>query len=83
MAETKKALLDKAIADLAADLKEAVRKIDSDPLPTTKYNYGRYLNLISVVSNGDRKVATIIVAALLAAGANANGVAAAYKIIKG
>jgi hypothetical protein len=75
--------LDSMIADLAKDLRPIVQQIDSDPLKTTKHNYGRYMNLIASIAKGNKQSAQIVVAALLDAGANRDGVAAAYKIIAG
>jgi hypothetical protein len=75
--------LDSMIADLAKDLRPIVQQIDSDPFKTTKHNYGRYMNLILSIAKGNKQSAQIVVAALLDAGANRDGVAAAYKIIAG
>ena len=74
-----RAKLDAFIESLANDLRPAVKAIEASP-KTTKDHYGRYLALFSTMSDGDRRKGKLICAALLVAGANHNGVAAAYKI---
>ena len=71
------------IAELTADLRPIVDTIEADPVPVTKWNYGRYLDLLTTLCKGDKTKLTIVTSALLDAGANADGLAAAYKIYKG
>ena len=77
-----KSKLDVMIAELAQDLREHVAKIEKKPA-TTQNHYGDYLGLIGSIANGNKNVAKIVVSALLEAGANHTGVAAAYKIMVG
>lgn len=71
----------KALVDgLAEDFKFTVAKIEGG-IKTTKDNYGSYMNLISTLSKGDSNVAHVISLALIKAGANANGVGSAMRIL--
>jgi hypothetical protein len=70
--------LDTLVAALAKDLRSAVAAIEADPLPSTRGNYGKYLDIMSVVSKGDRAVAGVIRLALIEAGANPRSVADAF-----
>lgn len=66
------------IADLAADFRPLVAKIESS-IATTQNHYGRYGALLSSLSKGDKTVAGVIFLALQAAGANAQGLRDAFK----
>ena len=61
------------IEGLATDLAPEVKNIEAG-IATTQHNYGRYGGLISNLSNGNAKMAKIIAAALIKAGANTVGV---------
>jgi hypothetical protein len=61
------------INDLAGDFKELVTTIEAKP-ETTQHHYGDYGGVISQFSHGKPGVAKIIAAALIKAGANADGV---------
>ncbi len=71
--------LDAVIAELAADLKDMVSKIESSPA-TTQNHYGCYGALISRVANGNKNIANVVALALIKAGANRVGVANAVKL---
>lgn len=74
--------LNALINGLAEDCKPAVAQIEAG-IKTTKDNYGPYMNLISMLSKGDAKVANLISLALIKAGANTNGVASAMRVLHG
>ena len=79
--EEKKAKLKQLITDLADDLKPEVVKIEAK-LATTQHHYGNYMAFISAIAR-DKSTATIIAAALVEAGANAQGVASAMRVSYG
>lgn len=66
------------VTDLANDFKDTVKAIESG-IKTTKDNYGRYGQLLSQLSKGNRKHAEIYALAMIEAGANRNGVLSALK----
>lgn len=66
------------VTDLANDFKDTVKAIESG-IETTKDNYGRYGQLLSQLSKGNRKHAEIYALAMIEAGANRNGVLSALK----
>ena len=66
------------IADLAADFRPVVQEIEAS-LATTRNHYGRYGQLLSGLSKGDKTVANVLFLAFEAAGANAQGLRDAYK----
>ena len=66
------------IADLAADFRPVVKEIEAS-MATTRNHYGRYGQLLSGLSKGDKVVANVLFLALGAAGANAQGLRDAYK----
>ena len=66
------------IKELANDFSETVKAIEKG-LKTTQNNYGRYGQLLSGLSKGNRKHAEIYALALIEAGANAMGVKNALK----
>ena len=72
---TKRASL---IADLAADFRPIVQEIEAS-MATTKNHYGRYGQLLSSLSKGNKVVASVLFLAFEAAGANAQGLRDAYK----
>ena len=69
---------ERLIKDLANDFLEPVKAIESG-IKTTKNNYGRYGQLLSSLSKGNRKHAEIYALAMLEAGANYQGVKDALK----
>jgi hypothetical protein len=66
------------IKDLANDFKDTVNAIESG-IKTTKDNYGRYGQLLSQLSKGNRNHAEIYALAIIEAGANRNGVLNALR----
>ena len=76
MALSKKEL-DTAIFDLSNDLREVVSEIESG-IKTTQNHYGRYTSLIHLAEDNNGK--RLIALALVVAGADKRGVAAAMKI---
>tara|TARA_R110000822_G_scaffold37178_1_gene104212 strand:+ start:846 stop:1091 length:246 start_codon:yes stop_codon:yes gene_type:complete len=68
----------KLIKELANDFSETVKTIEKG-LKTTQNNYGRYGQLLSMLSKGNRKHAEIYALALIEAGANIIGVKNALK----
>lgn len=73
-AETVKALI--------VEVTPAVEELEQEKFPTTKDNYGSYLALLSGHSLNRTKL-MVLAYALIKAGANKNGVAAAFKICSG
>ena len=71
--------LDAMVADLALDLKAPVATIESGP-QITQNHYGRYLTLLATLAKGDRRMTFVVALALVAAGANREGVASAVKL---
>ena len=73
----------KLVKDLANDLKPEVDKIESK-LETTQNHYGDYMALLGILCK-DKPVnyAKTIGVALMAAGANVNGVRSAVKVLYG
>ena len=67
-------------ANLAAELRPEVQKIEAQPYQSTKGNYGLYLSLLS---NHDPQVAGVLASALILAGANRGGVMSALQIVRG
>lgn len=67
-----------AISGLAEDFKEAVQQIEGSQ-ELTKDHYSDYLVILNSVS--DKKTAIYVMFALVQAGANANGVGSAFKIL--
>ena len=78
--EASEAKVDKLVAELAADFKPVVEKIESG-IKTTQNNYGRYMALLSQLGAGDKNKSGIMALALIKAGANRNGVGSAYKLL--
>jgi hypothetical protein len=66
------------IKDLATDFLDTVKAIESG-IKTTKNNYGRYGQILSSLSKGNRQHAEIYALAMLEAGANRQGVMDALK----
>ena len=67
------------IADLANDFLETVKAIEKG-VKTTQNHYGKYGQLLSVLSKGNRKHAEIYAVALMEAGANKSGVKSALQV---
>jgi len=65
---------------LASDLKSEVAKIESG-IKTTQNNYGKYMNLISMLSKGNKNMAIILAMAFKKAGANVLGVNSAMRVL--
>ncbi len=75
--------LEQLINDLVPDLVPMVEIIESDRLFTTKDHYGDYLNLLIKLCSGPQDpMLQVVAGALLQAGANADGMASAYRIYK-
>ncbi len=70
--------LNEIVEDLASDLRGAVSEIEGS-VKTTQDNYGRYLEII-VGSADDDDTRRLIALALLAAGANRDGVRSAIRL---
>jgi len=71
----------KAVVDMAAELKETVKEIESR-FETTQNRYGDYLALISKL-NERKPMPMFWGLCLIVAGANSAGVRAAVKLITG
>ena len=67
------------ITDLANDFLETVKAIEKG-VKTTQNHYGKYGQLLSVLSKGNRKHAEIYAFALMEAGANKSGVKSALQV---
>lgn len=72
--------LTQLINSLADDVKPEVQRIETK-LATTQNHYGDYMTLISTASNGNRQIGKVLSLALVKAGANAQGVASALKVL--
>lgn len=74
--------VDRAILTLSQDpdIQAIVRGIESDPIPLTKNNYGRYGELLSTLSKGQRPMAYVIAQAFVRCGANEDGVADGFRL---
>ncbi len=70
----------KLVDSLADDMRGVVQSIEGNKLPTTQYNYGDYLHLISEGSKGNAKMKVVIALALQQAGANTLGVVHALRL---
>jgi hypothetical protein len=68
------------ISSLAADFQPIVAEIEKGT-KTTQNNYGRYMSLLSTLSDGNRGKANLFALALTEAGANRMGVASAMQIL--
>jgi hypothetical protein len=66
------------IKDLATDFLDTVKAIESG-IKTTRNNYGRYGQILSSLSKGNRQHAEIYALAMMEAGANRQGVIDALK----
>jgi hypothetical protein len=62
------------------DVKELVKHVESDSIPTTRHNYGRYMTFITTMCHGSENMGYIIGLALIQAGANRQGVTDALKV---
>tara|TARA_R100001082_G_C4265068_1_gene117214 strand:+ start:92 stop:343 length:252 start_codon:yes stop_codon:yes gene_type:complete len=67
-------------ANLAAELRPEVQKIEAQPYQSTRGNYGLYLSLLS---KHDPTIAGVLASALILAGANRGGVMSALQIVRG
>lgn len=71
--------LNAIVDDLAKEFKPVVSDIESG-IKTTQNNYGRYLSLLSQLSDGNKNKSQIFALALIKAGANRAGVSSALKV---
>jgi hypothetical protein len=69
---------DPAFKQAVEMVKPVVQKIESGP-PLTKDNYGAYMTALA--QTDDKKMRNLLALAMIAAGANASGVACALKLI--
>jgi len=67
------------ITGLASDFLETVKAIEKS-VKTTQNHYGKYGQLLSSLSKGNRKHAEIYALALMEAGANKSGVKSALQV---
>ena len=73
-----KAKVEVLIADLADDFRPVVQSIEKK-IPTTRGHYGSYLSFYGF-AKGNRAMGQVILTALIAAGANRQGAADAFKL---
>ena len=76
------ALIIKIVTDLAKDFGPVVDKIENTKIKTTKNNYAKYMGFIQEMSNNNEAKMVIVGLALIEAGANYNGVKAAWDALK-
>jgi hypothetical protein len=69
----------KLVMDLAEDLAPFVKDTENS-IKTTKNHYGKYGAMLSKLSKGNKKVATILAYAMIQAGANNQGVSDALNV---
>ena len=74
-----KIVLDKIVTETADDWRVFVAGIEMLP-PTTQNHYGRYLDILTHIGDGNEMVTRITALALIEAGANEKGVNAALRI---
>jgi hypothetical protein len=72
----------KIIADLANDLRPAIAALETAPA-ATKNHYGAYMGILNRMARTNKNYAKVAVLAMIKAGANREGVAAAYKLLFG
>ena len=68
------------VNSLVPDLLPEVKRIEQKPA-TTQNHYGDYMNLLSVLGKNNKGMTNIIALALIAAGANAQGVRSAVSVL--
>ncbi len=71
--------ISKIIDELAADLRPAIARLEAAPA-ATKGHYGAYMGIIGRIAQSNKGYAKLAVLALVRAGANVEGVSAAYKL---
>ena len=76
------ALIIKIVTDLAKDFRPVVNEIENTKIKTTKNNYAKYMGFIQEMSNNNEAKMVIVGLALIEAGANYNGVKAAWDALK-
>jgi hypothetical protein len=76
------ALIIKIVTDLAKDFGPVVDKIENTKIKTTKNNYAKYMGFIQEMSKNNEATMVIVGLALIKAGANYNGVKAAWDALK-
>jgi hypothetical protein len=79
---TMPAQLTKLVTELAADLRPSIAALEAAPA-ATKNHYGAYLGIIGRIANRNPAYGKVAVLALIAAGANRQGVADAYRLAFG
>lgn len=70
------------VTDLAKDFGPVVDEIENTKIKTTKNNYAKYMGFIGKMSHNDKATMVIVGLALIEAGANYNGVQAAWEALK-
>ncbi len=70
--------LDEIVNKIAEEIKPEIQKIEANKFPTTKWNYGTYLNLLGIFK--EKRERQVYALALIKAGANRFGVESALKI---
>jgi len=70
------------VKDLSKDFRPVVDKIENTKIKTTKNNYAKYMGFIQEMSKNNEATMVIVGLALIKAGANYNGVKAAWDALK-
>jgi hypothetical protein len=70
--------IDKIVESIADDIRPEVESIEANKNPTTKGNYGKYLQLLGIFD--DTASRNVYALALIKAGANQYGVKEALKL---
>jgi hypothetical protein len=69
----------KLIAELANDLRPAIAALEAAPA-ATKHHYGAYMGILNRIARKNKIYAKAAALAMVKAGANREGVAAAYRL---
>ena len=80
--EEKQAVIDKAVGEIAEDLKPEVARIEAG-VKTTMNNYGTYGALLSTLGKGNTVTTQLLALALVKAGANKQGVSDGLRLLCG
>jgi hypothetical protein len=72
----------KLISEMADELRPSIAELEAAPAATMNH-YGAYMGIIGRIAKEDKGFAKVAVLALIAAGANREGVVAAYKLCFG
>ena len=70
------------VTDLAKDFGPVVDEIENTKIKTTQNNYAKYMGFIQEMSKNNEATMVIVGLALIKAGANYNGVKAAWDALK-